>query len=72
MRLLNDAMVLNHHKFRPTPLPFQVSDPVNLHHEVARAGLKDIRVQTVTEEVEFQSAKHMKNWVANSNPSYVG
>ena len=43
----------------PPPLTFQVADPEKLRQELARAGLKHIRVETVTESLEFQSAMHM-------------
>jgi len=52
----------------PPPLTFQVADPEKLRQELARAGLKHIRVETVTESLEFQSAMHMWSWVTNSNP----
>jgi len=52
----------------PPPLPFQVADPEKLRQEMAKAGLKDIRVETVTQEMEFQSGKRMWDWVVNSNP----
>jgi ubiquinone/menaquinone biosynthesis C-methylase UbiE len=52
----------------PPPLPFQVADPEKLRQELARAELKHIRVETVTESLRFQSAMHMWSWVTNSNP----
>lgn len=52
----------------PPPLPFQVADPEKLRQELAKAGLTDIRVETVTEKLEFQSGKQMWDWVVNSNP----
>jgi ubiquinone/menaquinone biosynthesis C-methylase UbiE len=52
----------------PPPLPFQVADSEKLRQALAKAGLKDIRVETVTQEMEFQSGKHMWDWVVNSNP----
>lgn len=51
----------------PPPLPFQVADPEKLRRELAKAELKDISVETVTEELGFRSAKHMWDWVTNSN-----
>ncbi len=56
----------------PVPLPFQVADPEKLRQELANAGLKDIRVETGTENLEFQSGKHMWDWVTNSNPIGAG
>lgn len=52
----------------PPPLPFQVSDPEVLRQRFAEAGLKDIRVETVTEKMEFQSGNEMYDSVTNSNP----
>lgn len=52
----------------PPPLPFQVADPDLLRHALADAGLKDVRVDTVTQEMEFRSGSHMWDWVVNSNP----
>lgn len=52
----------------PPPLAFQVADPEKLRLALAGAGLKDIRVQTVTQQMEFQSGKAMWDWVVNSNP----
>lgn len=52
----------------PPPLPFQVADPEKLRQELAEAGLTDIRVERVNYGMEFQSGKHMWNWVTNSNP----
>ena len=56
----------------PVPLPFQVADPEKLRQELANAGLKDIRVTAGTENLEFQSGKHMWDWVTNSNPIGAG
>ena len=52
----------------PPPLPFQLADPETFHQALAAAGLTDIRVETVTGHVEFQSGEHMWDWVTNSNP----
>ncbi len=52
----------------PVPLPFQVADPEKLRQELSNAGLEDVSVDTVTEKLEFQSGKHMWDWVVNSNP----
>src|SRR5919199_739841 len=41
----------------PPPLPFQLQDPERLRRELAKVGLKDIRVETITEKLEFQSGK---------------
>jgi len=52
----------------PTPLPFQVADPERLRQELTAAGLKNVRVETITERLEFQSGTQMWNWLVNSNP----
>ena len=52
----------------PPPLEFQVADPDKLHREMARAGLQDIELETVAEELEFGSGSGLWHWVTNSNP----
>ena len=52
----------------PTPLPFQVSDPQKLRQRLQEAGLKEVHVETVTEELEFDSGHQLWDWVMNSNP----
>jgi len=52
----------------PPPLPFQLQDIERLRQELAKAGLKDIRMETITEKLEFQSGKHLWDWLVNSNP----
>jgi SAM-dependent methyltransferase len=52
----------------PPPLPFQLRDPERLRRELAAVGLKDVRVATVTEKLEFRSGKHLWDWLTNSNP----
>ena len=52
----------------PPPLPFQLQDPEKLRQELGKAGLKDIRVETITEKLEFQSGQQLWDWLTNSNP----
>ena len=52
----------------PPPLPFQVADPELLRQALVDAGLKDVRVDTVTQQMEFRSGRHMWDWIVNSNP----
>jgi hypothetical protein len=52
----------------PLPLPFQLQDPERLHQEFARAGLKNISVETILEKTEFQSGEHLWDWLVHSNP----
>ena len=52
----------------PPPLPFQLQDPERLRQEFVRAGLKDIRVESITEKLEYQSGQQLWDWLTNSNP----
>lgn len=52
----------------PPPLPFQVADPEKLRQALTDAGLEDVRVETITGTLEFESGTHMWDWVVNSNP----
>ena len=52
----------------PPPLPFQLQDPERLRKELAAAGLKDIKVETITETTEFQTGKELWDWLVWSNP----
>ena len=52
----------------PLPLPFQLQDPEKLRQELGNAGLKDVRVETIIEKLEFQSGQQLWNWLTNSNP----
>ena len=52
----------------PPPLPFQLQDPERLRKELAAAGLKDVKVETITETTEFRSGKELWDWLVWSNP----
>jgi len=52
----------------PPPLPFQLQDPDRVRQVFAEAGLRDIRVETTTENLEFASGAHLWGWLVNSNP----
>jgi hypothetical protein len=52
----------------PPPLPFQLQDPERLRKELAAAGLKNIKVETLIEITEFQSGGDLWKWVIWSNP----
>ncbi|MGH7475977.1 MAG: class I SAM-dependent methyltransferase [Longimicrobiales bacterium] len=52
----------------PPPLPFQVADPETLRARLVEAGLRDVRIDTVTETLEIESAAHLWDWVRSSNP----
>ncbi len=52
----------------PPPLPFQLQDPEKLRQELGKAELKNVRVETITEKLEFQSGQQLWDWLTNSNP----
>lgn len=52
----------------PPPLPFQLRDPETLRQQLEKAGLKNVRVERTTEELQFKSGKQMWDWLMNSNP----
>jgi ubiquinone/menaquinone biosynthesis C-methylase UbiE len=52
----------------PPPLPFQLQDPERLRQEFARVGLKDIRVESIIEKLEYRSGQQLWDWLTNSNP----
>lgn len=52
----------------PLPLPFQLHDPERLRRELMEAGLRDVRVETVTEQTAFESGEHLWDWLIHSNP----
>jgi ubiquinone/menaquinone biosynthesis C-methylase UbiE/pimeloyl-ACP methyl ester carboxylesterase len=52
----------------PPPLPFQLQDPERLRREFGAVGLKDVKVETATETMEFQTGKELWDWLVSSNP----
>jgi len=52
----------------PPPLPFQLQDPDRLRNEFTTIGLKDIKVETITETTEFRTGKDLWEWLVWSNP----
>jgi ubiquinone/menaquinone biosynthesis C-methylase UbiE len=52
----------------PPPLPFQLQDPERVRQVFAEAGLRDARVETTTENLEFELGTHLWDWLVNSNP----
>jgi ubiquinone/menaquinone biosynthesis C-methylase UbiE len=52
----------------PPPLEFQVADPAVLKLRLMEAGLKDVKVDTVIEKLEFESGQQLWNWIINGNP----
>lgn len=53
---------------QPPPLPFQLQDPQRLRHELEAAGLKHVRVETITETTKFQHGTQLWEWLLGSNP----
>jgi ubiquinone/menaquinone biosynthesis C-methylase UbiE len=52
----------------PPPLPFQLQDPGRLGQELIKAGLENVKVDTMTENLEFISGQQLWDWLVNSNP----
>jgi ubiquinone/menaquinone biosynthesis C-methylase UbiE len=52
----------------PPPLEFQLADPDRLHKELSAAGLKDVKVETITETTEHKTGKDLWEWLVWSNP----
>lgn len=52
----------------PLPLPFQASEPATLVQRLEDAGLADVHIETVTEELAFQAGRELWDWLMNSNP----
>jgi ubiquinone/menaquinone biosynthesis C-methylase UbiE len=52
----------------PVPLPLQLANPKRLHDELAAAGLRHIKVETVIETTEFRTGNELWEWIISSNP----
>lgn len=52
----------------PPPLPFQLQDPERLRKELASVALRDIKLETITETLEFRTGKELWEWLVSSNP----
>jgi hypothetical protein len=52
----------------PPPLEFQLADSDRLRKELSTAGLKDVRVETITETTEHKTGKDLWEWLVWSNP----
>jgi pimeloyl-ACP methyl ester carboxylesterase/ubiquinone/menaquinone biosynthesis C-methylase UbiE len=52
----------------PPPLEFQLADPDRMHEELSFAGLKDVKVETITETTEHKTGKDLWEWLVWSNP----
>jgi ubiquinone/menaquinone biosynthesis C-methylase UbiE len=56
----------------PPPLPFQLQDPERLRSEFTRAGLRDVKVETITEPMAFRTGEELWDWLVSSNPIVEG
>ncbi|MCH7567258.1 MAG: class I SAM-dependent methyltransferase [Nitrospirae bacterium] len=52
----------------PPPLEFQLADPDRLPKELHAAGLKDVKVETITETSEHKTGMDLWEWLVWSNP----
>ena len=52
----------------PLPLPFQLQDPERLRQELTRVGLRNVKVETIIESLEFRTGKGLWDWLISSNP----
>lgn len=52
----------------PPPFEFQVADPGVLAARLEEAGLRQVKVERITETLRFGSVDEMWAWLANSNP----
>ncbi|MDN3556936.1 class I SAM-dependent methyltransferase [Halomonas maura] len=50
------------------PLPFQLGRPNKLRHRLITTGLRDVRVERVTESLRFRSGQALWDWLMYSNP----
>ncbi|WP_216853163.1 hypothetical protein [Phytoactinopolyspora halotolerans] len=55
----------------PPPLPFQLADPARFGEHLADAGLTDVVVYTITEEMIHASADRFWDVVTSSHPIAV-
>jgi len=55
-----------------SPLPFQLQDPKRLRDELAAAGLKDVKVETIIETLPPATGERLWNWLVWSNPVVEG
>lgn len=52
----------------PPPLPFQLADPATFHRKLIGAGLVDVKVESVTWAMPFESVAHFWDLFISSNP----
>jgi ubiquinone/menaquinone biosynthesis C-methylase UbiE len=53
----------------PPPLPFQAADREVLRERLVTAGLRDVRIDTITWETAFDSVRHLWHVFTASNPN---
>ncbi len=52
----------------PPPIAFQIVDPEVFRRRMTAAGLKDVKIDTITEKLAFKSGRHLWDWLLGSNP----
>lgn len=52
----------------PPPLEFQLADPARLPEELSAAGLRDVKVETITETTKHRTGKDLWEWLVWRNP----
>ncbi len=52
----------------PPPLPFQLQNPEKLRRELTAAELTDVKIETITETLEFRTGAELWDWLTGSNP----
>ena len=52
----------------PPPLPFQLADPATFRRVLTEAGLSQVSIATVAEQVTYDSGQHIWDWITHSNP----
>jgi ubiquinone/menaquinone biosynthesis C-methylase UbiE len=52
----------------PPPPEFRLANPETLRSELVEAGLKDVRIDQITEYTEFKSPTFLWEWIIWSNP----
>jgi ubiquinone/menaquinone biosynthesis C-methylase UbiE len=52
----------------PPPLEFQLADPERMRMELSAARLRDVKVESITETLEYEDGKDLWEWLVRSNP----
>jgi SAM-dependent methyltransferase len=52
----------------PLPPPFQLQDPERLRRELTNAGLKDVKIDQITEPTAYATGRDLWEWIIWSNP----